>query len=92
MRPEIVVPLSTTSASAGVVSGAVALLTETALTDPSLPPEAEDTEVLKAVLFNGASHVRANGTWTNEPETTGDVRGLSVRPIDNVVGAGTVVD
>lgn len=88
MRPEIVAPISTSSAAAGIISGGAALLTETARTDGSLPSAAETSEVLKAILLAGATHMHPTATWSNEAVQDGPDRGIATRPIDNTVGAG----
>jgi len=88
MRPEIVGPLGTSSAATGLVSGAVALLVETARNDDSLDSQAEDTEVIKAVLLAGATHIDHQEVWANGAVTDGAQRGTSVRPLDDTVGAG----
>lgn len=88
MRPEIVGPLGTSSAATGLVSGAVALLVETAREDDSLDSQAEDTEVIKALLLAGATHIDHAGPWANGAVTEGPQRGESVRPLDDTLGAG----
>tara|TARA_Y100000589_G_scaffold1460_1_gene1281 strand:- start:12712 stop:14277 length:1566 start_codon:yes stop_codon:yes gene_type:complete len=88
MRPEIVGPLGTSSAATGLVSGAVALLTETVRDDDTLDSQAEDTEVIKALLLAGATHIAHQEPWSNGAVVSGAQRGTSVRPLDDTVGAG----
>lgn len=88
MRPEIVGPLSTSSAATGLVSGVMTLLVETARNDDSLDSQAEDTEVIKALLLAGATHVQFEGPWANGAVTEGSQRGTSIRPLNNTLGAG----
>ncbi|MDG2199896.1 MAG: dockerin type I domain-containing protein [Phycisphaerales bacterium] len=88
MRPEIVAPLSTSSAATGLVSGVMTLLVETARNDDSLDSQAEDTEVIKALLLAGATHVQFEGPWANGAVTEGAERGTSIRPLNNTLGAG----
>lgn len=89
MKPEIVAPGNLTSWSTPVAAAAVALLVETARTDPLLMgnPNAERIEVLKAALLAGADH---GPKWTNNPATSGPDRGVTAQPIDEVFGAGAV--
>lgn len=92
MRPDIIGPQFTTSEAAGVISGAAAMLVDTALTDPLLPDSAKASEVLKAVLMAGANHTgQIDGTgdnWSNEAPQDGPSRGRTSSPLDPVVGAG----
>ena len=93
MKPEIVAPDNFTSFATPMVGAAAALLFETAQTWPTLIDDADArrTEVVKVALLAGA--VRENqsiGTWSNNPVSSGPQRGLTTRPIDDVVGAGTV--
>ncbi len=89
MKPEIVAPNSLTSFATPVVSAAVALMVETARTDPDLwaNPNALRGEVIKAVLMAGATH-RAG--WTNNPATSGPARGTTSQPLDAVYGVDLV--
>jgi hypothetical protein len=85
MKPEIVAPGGFTSFAAPVISAAAALMIETARTDPGLigDPDAQRTEVVKAVLLGGAEHRTG---WTNNPDTAGPFRGVTDRPLDPVYG------
>tara|TARA_B100001059_G_scaffold35946_2_gene29077 strand:- start:2626 stop:4245 length:1620 start_codon:yes stop_codon:yes gene_type:complete len=89
MRPELVAPLGTSSAATGLVSGVSALLVETARTDDSLDSQADDTEVVKALLLAGASH-ETQQPWTNGAVLDGADRGRTARPLDDTYGAGIV--
>lgn len=89
MRPELVAPLSTSSATTGLVSGVSALLVETARTDDSLDSQADDTEVIKALLLAGASRQTLQ-SWANGAVLAGADRGRSTRPLDDTYGAGMV--
>lgn len=85
-KPDIVAPVSSRSAAAGIVSGVAAALFETAreLGDSG---EADRPETLKACLMAGA----ARGTaWSNGAPTSGESRGVATRPLDPTQGAGTV--
>ena len=93
MKPEVVAPGGATSFAAPVVSAVGAMLIETARTHPetSTNPDAQRVEVLKSVLFAGANPESAHGTpWTNNPATSGPLRGVTSTPLDMVTGAGTV--
>lgn len=85
MKPEIVAPGQFTSFSTPIVNAAAALMIETARTEPALVsnPNAERSEVVKAVLLAGANH---RPGWTNNPVTTGILRGLTATPLDPVYG------
>lgn len=87
-KPEIVAPGDFTSFATPLVGACGAVLYETRETTPELAANnlADLPQVIKAVLMAGA--VR-NETWTNlpSPET---VRGVTVRPLDDVFGAGVV--
>jgi hypothetical protein len=86
MKPEIVAPHTATSWATGLVSGAAALLVETARTPPLADdPLAERSEVIKAVLLAGA---KRGPSWTNNPIQDGIGRGITSTPLDNVFGAG----
>jgi hypothetical protein len=94
-KPELVAPghqangAPATSWSAGVVSGAAAILIETARTMLGpVNPNADRSEVIKAVLLCGADHEDVSGTWTNNAITSGVGRGITATPIDHQVGAG----
>lgn len=88
MKPEIVAPGDATSWATPVVAAAAALLHQVAGSPPlSLNPSAVDPTVTKAVLMAGAQH---QPTWSNQPTTTGTLRGEALRPLDPVYGAGIV--
>lgn len=92
-KPDLVAPGSTTSWATPMAGAALALLVETAATDPALAddPRADDPDVLKAVLMASATHEdQADGTWSNDPVTSGPDRGRTTTPLDPVMGAGTV--
>lgn len=93
LKPDIVAPGNATSWSTPVVGAAAALMIETARTVPTLGinPNAERSDVIKAVLLAGAAKTDAHGAaWTNNPQTSGPDRGITTQPIDAVIGAGTV--
>ncbi|MGI9012985.1 MAG: hypothetical protein ACR2GY_01905 [Phycisphaerales bacterium] len=85
MRPDIVAPDTATSWSTGLISGCVAVLQETAASLPGLQgnPNADDAEVIKAVLLAGAQH---RPGWTNNPATSGSNRGVTATPYDETYG------
>lgn len=88
MKPELVAPAGTTSVATAITSAAAALLVETSRTEPlASNPLAERSEVIKAVLLGGA--VRG-GSWSNNPALSGPRRGVTLRPLDDVLGAGEV--
>jgi hypothetical protein len=88
LKPEIVAPGNATSFATPIVSACGALLVDVARSEPlDDNPNAERTEILKAVLLAGASH---RESWTNNPETSGPNRGVTSQPIDTVFGADTV--
>jgi len=93
MKPEIVAPESVTSFSTPVFNAAGSLMVETARTWPDLEsnPNADRSDVLKAVLLAGATHEdEHDGEWSNNAIESGPDRGITDRPLDEVVGAGTV--
>ena len=93
LKPDIVAPGSATSWSTPVVGAAAALMIETARTTPTLGinPNAERSDVIKAVLLAGAAKTNAHGAeWTNNPQQAGPDRGITTQPIDAVIGAGNV--
>lgn len=79
IKPEIVAPSSdyAVSYSCGVVSGAAALLLQTADASPSLINARANSEVIKALLLAGATKSPFPG-WTR----------TSTQPLDLVYGAG----
>ena len=91
-KPFLVAPGSQVSWAVPMVTASVAMLIETIDTDPILSgdPDAKDPEVLKAVLGASARHTRLGGVnWSNAPVSSGADRGLSIKPLDPVVGTGT---
>lgn len=92
-KPNIVAPGSATSWSTPVLGAAAAMMIETARTYEGLSnnPNAQRSEVIKAVLLAGAAKTDAHGLpWTNEPFESGSARGRTITPLDDVIGAGTV--
>ncbi len=89
MKPEIVAPETATSYSTPIVGACAALLYETAATHPSVStnPNADETSVIKACLLAGARH-RAG--WTNNPGTSGALRGVTAKPLDPTYGVDVV--
>ncbi len=89
MKPEIVAPANATSLATPLVSGAAALLVETARTNPSIAdnPHAELPEVIKAVLLAGAEH---RPGWSNGAIQKGVLRGATSTPLDPIFGADQV--
>jgi hypothetical protein len=87
MKPDLVAPAGATSFSTPLVSGAAALLVETARSLPGLAghPAAESPDVIKAVLLAGAAHLPG---WSNSPLARGASRGATSMPLDPVLGAG----
>ncbi len=93
MKPEIVTPQDYTSFGTPILNAGGSLLVETARTWPGLDtnPNAERTDVIKAALLAGATHEDLHdGEWSNNPFTSGPDRGWTKKPIDNVVGVGTL--
>ena len=93
MKPEIVAPDNFTSYATPMANATIALLTDTARTDPGLManPNAERSEVLKAVILASAVHENiADGAWSNNPVFSGPLRGFTESPIDPIVGAGSL--
>ncbi|MAV55582.1 MAG: hypothetical protein CMJ28_06465 [Phycisphaerae bacterium] len=91
-KPFIVAPGSQVSWAAPMVTASIALLLETVDSDPVLSgdPAAQAPEVLKAILGASADHKRLGGvSWSNAPTGSGSDRGLTVKPLDPVVGVGT---
>jgi Subtilase family len=88
-KPELVAPAGATSFATPLVSGAAALMVETARTHPALAgdPMAERADLLKAVLMAGAEH-RAG--WTNNAPTSGPLRGSTNTPLDALWGADEI--
>jgi len=93
MKPEIVAPEVFTSYATPIINSGGSLMTETARTWPGLAsnPNAQRSDVLKAVLLAGATHEDLHdGEWSNNPYTSGPDRGWTKKPIDQVVGVGTL--
>ncbi len=93
MKPEMVAPGDATSWATPVINAGGSLLVETARTWDGLAsnPNALRADVLKASLLAGATHEDLHdGEWSNQPSETGPNRGWTKKPIDNVVGAGTL--
>ncbi len=93
LKPDIVAPGGATSWSTPVVGAAAAMMIETARTTPGLGinPNAERSDVIKAVLLAGAAKTDDHGAaWTNNPQTSGPDRGITTQPIDAIIGAGNV--
>jgi hypothetical protein len=78
-KPEIVVPVATTSWATAVVSGAAAMVLGAADSSPGLA-NAKRHEVVKALLLNGATK--------DEPEFGGNWSRTPTSPLDPVFGAG----
>jgi hypothetical protein len=88
MKPEIVAPGEFTSFSTPVVSAAAALLQQVANELPYSQNINRRTGVaVKSSLLCGATHGAA---WSNGAPDTGPSRGITARPIDPVLGCGTV--
>lgn len=89
MKPEIVAPAGATSLATPLVSGAAALLVETARTNPNIAanPHAALPEVIKAVLMAGAEH---RPGWSNAAIQKGILRGATSTPLDPIFGADQV--
>ena len=86
MKPEILAPGSKVSWAIPVVAAGASLMIETASTVPDLAgnPNAQRSEVIKALLLAGANHRTG---WTNNPTGSGPDRGVTARPLDIVYGA-----
>ncbi len=92
MKPEIVGDAGATSFATPQIGAIAAVLWETAETWPGLSTNlgARRVEVIRAVLFAGATKENlATGQWTNAPATSGPDRGVTLTPIDDIVGFGT---
>ncbi|MSQ90859.1 MAG: hypothetical protein EXS01_05635 [Phycisphaerales bacterium] len=89
MKPELVAPGLYTSFSAPVVSSVAALLFQTAATHPLLigNTNADEPVVIRAALLAGARHRTG---WTNNPATSGVLKGVTTEPIDRIYGADVV--
>ncbi len=92
LKPEIVAPGSATSWASPVVGAAGALLMEVGAGE-SLGgnPNAQRSDVIKAVLLAGAAKTNDHGSdWFNNANDGGAERGVTVQPLDKIIGAGTV--
>ena len=92
MKPHLCAKSSLTSFATPVVTSGAVMLVEQIRSDPSLPADGERPEVVKAVMLTGADHRYSigNDAWSNEPLDTGANRGLAVRPLDDIQGAGQI--
>jgi hypothetical protein len=92
MRPDLVAPLFTTSEATATISAAAAMLIEQVRdAGNSLDADGETPEVVKAILMASATHNGVAGeAWSNNPAVEGSDRGITLRPIDETVGAGHV--
>ncbi|MSR44720.1 MAG: hypothetical protein EXS15_05090 [Phycisphaerales bacterium] len=89
MKPEIVAPGAFTSFSTPVVGSVAAILFQTAATHPSLSTNtnADEPVVIRAALLAGARHRTG---WTNNPASSGALRGVTTSPLDRTYGADVV--
>ena len=92
MKPHICAKSNLTSFATPVVSSAAVMLVDQVRSDSSLADDGERPEVIKAVLLTGADHQHSigNNGWSNEPSIDGSDRGLTIRPLDDVQGAGQI--
>tara|TARA_Y100000589_G_C27164087_1_gene634036 strand:+ start:685 stop:2205 length:1521 start_codon:yes stop_codon:yes gene_type:complete len=92
MKPHICAKSSLTSFATPVVTSAAIMLVDQVRSDTSLGEDGEQPEVVKAVLLAGADHQYSigNNSWSNQPSDNGTDRGLTIRPLDDVQGAGQV--
>jgi hypothetical protein len=89
-RPDVVAPMSTTSAATPVVSAAAALLVETGHTGGATLDNAERAETVKAALMAGADRHTNNGS-TSANITDYRASGFqSANGLDTRFGAGQV--
>jgi hypothetical protein len=86
-KPELVAPAGATSFSTPLISGACALLVETARTSLAGNADAERPEVIKAALMAGATH---RPGWSNSAPTSGASRGATTTPLDMIYGADQI--
>jgi hypothetical protein len=92
MKPEIVGVSGATSFATPQIGAIGAVLWETAETWPGLSNNLNSRriQVIRAVLLAGATKENElDGTWSNDPETSGPDRGVTITPIDDIVGVGT---
>jgi hypothetical protein len=88
MKPELVAPGQFTSFSTPVVSASAALLYEAATAGGAASNANRRKGVtVKAALLCGATH---GPSWSNQAPASGPSRGIASKPIDPVVGCGTV--
>ncbi len=104
MRPDLVAPLTSTSAAAPVVAGAIALLLETAQAHPELSTDPQNTgmttrawvavsnagraESIRAVLLAGADRRTYNRNSANIVDYRQNEENQSVNGLDTRYGAG----
>ncbi len=86
-KPELVAPAGATSYSTPLVSGACALLVQSARTSLPGNPDAERPEVVKAALMAGATH---RPGWSNSAPVSGASRGVTTTPLDMIYGADQI--
>jgi hypothetical protein len=92
-KPEIVGAEDFSSYATPMVDATAAILVEAARTDPALEsnPNAERADVLKSAILAGAVHEDLHdGEWSNNAVESGASRGITMTPIDDVVGVGLV--
>jgi hypothetical protein len=89
MKPEIVAPGNLTSFTSPIVASVAAFLNDTANTEEVLSQSVISYRlpVIKATLLAGCTQMDG---WTNNPSTSGADRGETLRPIDDIFGAGMV--
>ena len=89
MKPWIVAPGDLTSYTTPIVGAVGAMLYQVIEEDSILADDfaADRIQVMHACLLAGATHMEG---WTNNPGVSGDDRGTTARPIDDVFGAGMV--
>lgn len=88
MKPDLVAPGTYTSFSTPVVSAAAALMYDATNVLPySLNGNRRRGVTIKSALMCGATH---GESWSNQAPASGPDRGVTVKPLDPVFGAGTV--
>lgn len=104
VRPEIVVPLSTSSVATGLTSSVVSLLIETSQSNPGLANDpietsttnrsgdtiynTERSEVIKSVLMAGAERITSNTTGNDITDYRANVANQTSNGLDIRYGAG----
>lgn len=104
VRPEIVVPLNTSSVTTGLTSSAVSLLIETSQSNPGLANDpietsttnrsgdtiynTERSEVIKSVLMAGAERITSNTTSNDITDYRANVANQTSNGLDIRYGAG----